>query len=89
MQEYWSGLPFSTPGDLPDPGIKPVSLALACGFFTTAPNLGNPKTVLTKNQVSWHLKLGLPDFQTSQHRYSQFKPLSLCYSVEQPELTYT
>ena len=27
-QEYWSGLPFASPGDLPDPGIKPVSLAL-------------------------------------------------------------
>ena len=25
-QKYWSGLPFSTPGDLPDPGIEPVSL---------------------------------------------------------------
>ena len=39
-KEYWSGLPFPTPGDLPDPGIKPVSLAspaLAGGFFTTVP----------------------------------------------------
>ena len=27
-QEYWSGLPFPSPGDLPDPGIKPVSPAL-------------------------------------------------------------
>ena len=26
-QEYWSGLPFSSPGDLPDPGVKPVSPA--------------------------------------------------------------
>ena len=26
-QEYWGGLPFQTPGDLPDPGIEPVSLA--------------------------------------------------------------
>ena len=26
-QEYWSGLPFPTPGDLPDPGIEPASLA--------------------------------------------------------------
>ena len=37
-QEYWTGLPFPTPGDLPDPGIKPASLvspALAGGFFTT------------------------------------------------------
>ena len=36
-QEYWNGLPFPSPGDLPDPGIEPVSLALAGGFFTTAP----------------------------------------------------
>ena len=27
-QEYWSGLPFPSPGDLPDPGIKPRSLEL-------------------------------------------------------------
>ena len=44
-QEYWSGLPFPTPGDLPDPGIKPTSLrspALPGRFFTTAPS-ENPK----------------------------------------------
>ena len=38
-QEYWSGLPRPLLGDLPDPGIKPVSLtshALACEFFTTS-----------------------------------------------------
>ena len=34
-QEYWSGLPFSSPGDLPDPGIKLKSPALAGRFFTT------------------------------------------------------
>ena len=37
-QEYWSGLAFLTPGDLPDPGIEPSSLAspaLTGGFFTT------------------------------------------------------
>ena len=39
-QEYWSGLPFPTPGDLPNLGIKPASLAspaLAGRFFTTVP----------------------------------------------------
>ena len=36
-QEYWRGLPFPPPGDLPNPGIKPVSPALAGGFFTTEP----------------------------------------------------
>ena len=37
-QEYWSGLQFLSPGDLPDPGIEPMSLmspALAAEFFTT------------------------------------------------------
>ena len=33
-QEYWSGLPCPPPGDLPDPGIKPESPALAGKFFT-------------------------------------------------------
>ena len=33
-QEYWSGSPFPPPGELPDPGIKAGSLALAGGFFT-------------------------------------------------------
>ncbi|CAN0549361.1 unnamed protein product [Rangifer tarandus platyrhynchus] len=44
-----TGLPFSTPGELPDSGTEPVSLAspaLAGGFFTTAP-LG--KTLVPSN----------------------------------------
>ena len=48
-QEYWSGLPFPSPGDLPDRGIKPATLvspALAGKFFTTGTtwevvNVGN------------------------------------------------
>jgi len=40
-QEYWSGWPFPSPRELPYPGIKPMSPALAGGFFTTEP-LGKP-----------------------------------------------
>ena len=36
-QEYWSVLPFPSPGDIHDPGIKPVSPALTGGFFITEP----------------------------------------------------
>ena len=46
-QEYRRGLPFPPQGDLPDPGIEPVSLAspvLVGGFFTTAPP-GKPRTI--------------------------------------------
>ena len=36
-QEYGSGLPFPPPGDLPDPGMEPTSLALVGEFFTIEP----------------------------------------------------
>ena len=36
-QEYWSGLPFPSPGDLPDPGIKPGSPALRAGTLPSEP----------------------------------------------------
>ena len=39
-QEYWSGLPFPSPGDLPDPGMEPespVPPAWVGGIFTTTP----------------------------------------------------
>ena len=45
-QEYWSGLPLTSPGDLSDPGIKPEFLAspsLAARFFTTSTTREAPK----------------------------------------------
>ena len=36
-QEYWSGLPFTSPGDLPDPGIKPRSPAFQADPLTSEP----------------------------------------------------
>ena len=53
-QEYWSGLSFPPPGDLPDPGIKPMSLmssALGGGFFTTSAT-GKP-VILYGYQICW------------------------------------
>ena len=44
-QEYWSGVPFPSPGELPDPGIGPSSLtspALADGFFTASTTWKDP-----------------------------------------------
>ena len=60
-QEYWSGLPYPPPGDLPGPGIEPVSPVLAGTFFTAEPpgKLGwpvgqNPKcsTLIQKTRSS-------------------------------------
>ena len=53
-QEYWSKLPFPTPGHLPDPGIKPMtpaSPAFAGGFFTTEPS-GKPDLRKMKMKIT-------------------------------------
>ena len=47
---YWSGLPFLSPGDLPNPGIKPASVvspALAGGFFTISTTREAPRFLWT------------------------------------------
>ena len=55
-QEYWSGLPFLSPGDLPNPGVEPASLmspALAGGFFTTSATweaLDKPRQCIKKQR---------------------------------------
>ena len=51
-QEYRSGLPFPSPGDLSNPGIEPespVSPAVAGGFFTTGPP-GKPDSMYARYQ---------------------------------------
>ena len=51
-QQYWNGLPLPTPGDCPNPGIKPTSLAsaLASRFFTTE-SPGKPKDKCRKIEI--------------------------------------
>ena len=48
-QEYWSGLPFPSPGDLPDPGIKPGSPALQVDSLPSEPP-GKPTVVLASHK---------------------------------------
>ena len=47
-QEYWSGLPFPSPGDLPDPGIEPRSPALQADALTSEPPGKPPRTEYRK-----------------------------------------
>ena len=56
-QEYWSGVPFPTPGYIPDPGIKAMSLAspaLAGGFFTTSATWEALLRVKSKKSKAWN-----------------------------------
>ena len=53
-QEYWSGLPFPTPRDLPDPGIKPLSPAfpaLAGRFFTASATWEVPHIFIVLHKI--------------------------------------
>ena len=58
-QEYWRGLPFPTPGHLPNTGIEPTSSALADGFFTTSATWEALKiTLWTEDEMAgWHHQL--------------------------------
>ena len=46
-QEYWSGLPFPSPGDLPDPGVEPGCPAMQAGFLPSELP-GKPQFLLLK-----------------------------------------
>ena len=50
-QEYWSGLPFPSPGNLPDPGIEPMSPALQADTLPSEPP-GKPKYMVSFKEVS-------------------------------------
>ena len=52
-QEYWSGLPFPSPGDLPDPGIEPRSPALEADALTSEPP-GKPYFVCVSFKSKCH-----------------------------------
>jgi hypothetical protein len=65
-QEYWSGLPFPSPGDLPDPGIKPGSPAFQADALTSEPP-GKPSLINKTSAISRILLLlGVPP--TPPHR---------------------
>ena len=70
-QEYWSGLPFPTPGDLLDSRIEPMSLAslaLAGRIFTTSDTGEFPNSIglYLSNFSGWHNPIGNVKMQTSK-----------------------
>ena len=74
-QEYWSGLPFPTPGDLPNPGIQKASLAspaLTGRLFTTAPPV---------SPIHWQDSRPLQGCSTLRQAVWAFITLSSCWPV--------
>ena len=76
-QEYWSGLPFPSPGDLPDPGIKPRSPVLQADSLPTElgrkPGTSGCVIKLATNSVQCLIKYGDPLFyitNETNHSYT-------------------
>ena len=60
QQEYWSGLPYPSPEDLPVPGIKPASLASpasAGGYFTSVPPGKQPHIIVYHKIIYCQLRI--------------------------------
>ena len=75
-QECWSGLPFPSPGNLPDPGVELTSPALTARFFTTVPP-GNPSSILYYllfdfkfKRIEWKKLMDCSIFSLSPFYYS-------------------
>ena len=65
-QEYWSGLPFPSPGDLPNPGIEPGSPALQADTLTSEPP-GKPKPDKGNTQKK----------TKATHKKENYRPISM------------
>ena len=59
-QEYWSGLSFPSPGDLPDPGIEPRSPALQADFLPTEPPGNRNRNRVHNKQTAFETSKNLP-----------------------------
>ena len=81
-QEYWSGLPFPSPENLPDPGFEPtclISPALASGFFTTSATQEAPYIHISP--ASWIS----PTLLRSLFNAMPFTELTVCGFTMQPK----
>ena len=82
-QEYWSGLPFPSPGDLTDPGLEPESPALPGRLSTTEPGTASPE----KPQRNRHSNLNLSNGNSCCSWGSHGKNTGeMCHSFLQSEL---
>ena len=93
-QEYWSGLPCPSPGDLPHPGTEPTSLTsvLASGFFTTSTTWKSNQTKviksnqnLTNQKVTFKVNGTLPQMWPP----SPTRPVTLVQSALYTEFPFT
>ena len=70
-QEYWSGLPFPSLLDLPDPGIEPMSPALVGRFFSTEPP-GKPLSMCGRHKSINNIQMNIIFKMINQKKHLHF-----------------
>ena len=88
QQEYWSGLPFPPLGDLPDPGIEPMSPAVAGRFLTTEPQRKPLYFKYSSSSIFYSFK-SLPPFflfPPPQHQSRQTPETPFTVSINRSEV---
>ena len=75
-QQYQSGLPFPPPGALPDPGVKPLSPALAGRFFTIEPP-GKPKEDIQMARKTHEKMLNITNYQRNANQNYNLTPIRM------------
>ena len=70
-QECWSGLPFPSPGDIPDPGIKPGSASLQADALTSEPPMSKKKKRMEVSTIGRCAWTSSKDSKTSRPGYLQ------------------
>ena len=84
-QDYWSGLPFPSPGDLPDPGIKPSSPALQVDSLPSEPP-GKPRTtVWPNNPTRGHIHREKPSSKRHMYPSVQSNTFAIARTWKQPK----
>ena len=73
-QEYWSGLSFPSPGDLPDPGIEPTSPALQADFLPTDPSGNRNRNRVHNKWTALETSQNLPHPCLSKNRLQKKTP---------------
>ena len=81
-QENWNGLPFPSSGDLPDPGIEPVSSDLAGIFFTVKPP--SPYITSAKSTAS-RVRYAPPELELAQNQLQE-NPRQAVPALQTPRL---
>ena len=83
-QEYWSGVPFPFPWDLPHPGIEPTSPALTGEFFTTDTREALVWFLDSINRrLKYHYNISISWRMTEKETSMWNMPLKIIYCIEQ------